>query len=374
MILYSPHSGVVVSTGETSVQVEWPSGGRAQLSGDFAREFLELFRGRSERAPRLEALARVGKGEHQRVLEAAQARDGVRWLPLGAQLERPLLFVELLGLCNERCIHCYAESSPEVGAALSLEEARRVVRDGRRLGFEHLQLTGGDPLLSPHVVELAHLGRSEGYSRVELYTNGLALTEARADALAEARVAFAFSFYSHDARAHDAITQVPGSQVRTLQAIDRAVRRGLEVRAGVIAFDDDSAALEKTVQVLVKAGIRREAIGVDHVRPAGRGEQLESHAVAANQYNDNVSHHSGTEASLTVRWPGKLAVSYSGTVYPCIFTRWAPLGSVRTESLVDIVQRLRERRPSGLMGELSQAEALACADCRFTARALLEPQ
>ena len=55
------------------------------------------------------------------------------------------LFLELLGRCNERCVHCYADSAPSVEAALDRATVMSVLDQAAQLGFRRVQLTGGDP-------------------------------------------------------------------------------------------------------------------------------------------------------------------------------------------------------------------------------------
>ena len=68
------------------------------------------------------------------------------WVPLDRQNALALdgldlLFVELLGRCNEQCIHCYAESGPHVETALERPVVERVLREARALGIESVQFT-----------------------------------------------------------------------------------------------------------------------------------------------------------------------------------------------------------------------------------------
>src|SRR5690606_35876914 len=53
------------------------------------------------------------------------------------------LFIELVGQCNERCVHCYASSSPEIRAKLEHREVESILADAAALGFTRVQFTGG---------------------------------------------------------------------------------------------------------------------------------------------------------------------------------------------------------------------------------------
>jgi MoaA/NifB/PqqE/SkfB family radical SAM enzyme len=283
-----------------------------------------------------------------------------------------ILFLEVAGRCNERCVHCYADSAPDVRAALDLDACFRVIREGAALGFGRLQLTGGDPLLCPFLSDLAREARSAGFETIEVYTNGLALSDERLDHLAVHGTSFAFSFYSHDPGVHDAITRVPGSQRRTGDAIARVVKRGLQVRVSIVLMEGNAQHGEATTAYLVGLGVPAERIGSDRVRGVGRGalalhELRRAPAVPRIEARAN---HSGAESACeTLRWPGKLCVAYTGSVYPCIFSRRMELGHVAREPLGRILDRARERRATAIDAG-AFGDELACFDCRLTALAL----
>lgn len=292
------------------------------------------------------------------------------------------LFIELGARCNERCVHCYAESSPERSEALSERAVRETLEDAALLGFERVQLTGGDPLISELCLPAARYARELGVRDVEIYTNGLALTGKLYEQLAALRARFAFSFYSHDPAAHDAITRTPGSQRRTLAAIRRVAADGLALRASVIVMDENRDHLEPTVALLREAGVPEHSIGADVQRSVGRGlmtirpkqSRIEDVLGAASAGHRQIpadasaqAEGGGADAS------GRAAVGYDGIVFPCIFSRGFPLGRVPDQRLRAI---LSDETPLAvdlerLDGEYSRrSEQLACWDCRMRAAVL----
>jgi MoaA/NifB/PqqE/SkfB family radical SAM enzyme len=277
------------------------------------------------------------------------------------------LFVELTAQCNERCGHCYADASPERREALDWRTIQSVLADARALGFEGVQLTGGDPLLSPHVGAAAQHTRALGFSGLEIYTNGLALTDAVYAPLLAARADFAFSFYSADPAVHDAITRTPGSQQRTLAAIQRVLADGLRTRASVIVTQHNRHTVAETTALLSALGLPPDCIAVDQERSAGRGRFL------ADELGMPAT--GAPHALRRSEFAGKASVAADGTVYPCIFSRELPLGSVHERSLEAIL-----RDPMPLAGDLGErlatvdalSEKMTCLDCRVR-NALLRP-
>lgn len=272
------------------------------------------------------------------------------------------LFLELTGQCNERCVHCYAESAPEVLEALSRATCERVLDEAAALGFRTVQFTGGDPLLCGFLPAVLERSAALGFAKREIYTNGLLLSDPTLDRLAPFGPSFAFSFYSHDPARHDAITRTPGSQVRTLHAIDRVVSRGFGLRVNIVVMEQNASDRDATLALLTAHGVER--IGVGETRAVGRGTHFDQGVSTRGL-------HSGEEAFSDHH--GKICVSYDGTVLPCIFQRGTVLGHVGDRPLAEILRqpalpapRVRNRLPT-----LDEAPPrLDCVSCRVTAEAL----
>lgn len=285
------------------------------------------------------------------------------------------LFVELTAACNERCGHCYASASPERREALDRPTAAAVVRDAAALGFEVVQLTGGEALLCPFLPELCQQARDAGVPIVEVYTNGVLLTPERYAPLRAAGVAFALSLYGRDPDVHDRVTALKGSHARTVAAIRRALEGGSAVRVGVIATrpEDEDQALA-AADLARELGVPPAGVRVEVARAVGRGE------FAGREAPDAAGPTHGHAPRLTDRAPGgKAAVLPDGWVVPCIFSRALRLGRVgpagglraALESpaarLVDAASEPAARRA---LGEL--VSQLTCGECRLVKALLCE--
>jgi MoaA/NifB/PqqE/SkfB family radical SAM enzyme len=288
-------------------------------------------------------------------------------------------FLELTARCNEQCVHCYADSSPYRTEALTRETMRSVLRDARELGFRVVQLTGGDPLVSPLCPEAAEYAAELGFPMVEVYTNGVALDGRLYERLREVGTSFAFSFYSHDAETHDAITRTPGSHARTVRAIQRVVRDGLPVRVSTVVMEQNAGQLDETQRFLQRLGVPEGALGADVQRSVGRG----LHALRSST-GRTLTGPTGATAGAAPQGgghaprargglQGRAAVASDGTVYPCIFSRTFPLGSVYEQSLRSILtapEPVRIERKRVLEDPDGWCSQLSCGDCRLRASVL----
>ena len=129
--------------------------------------------------------------------------------------------------CNERCLHCYLDhASPDEMSSLEL---RGLLEQMARAGVFFLTFSGGEPLLRTDIFEILAEARALGFC-IKLKTNAVLIGAPEADricslGLNEVHV----SIYSHHAKAHDAVTGVPGSFDRSLQAVRLLRSRGQKV-------------------------------------------------------------------------------------------------------------------------------------------------
>jgi len=315
-------------------------------------------------APRLEAMASSHLGIALLVRLASEERLAGS-LTSAIRLEQfGTLFMELVGQCNERCTHCYAGSGPEIDKALPKDRCLQIVTDAAALGFSRIQFTGGDPLLCKFLPDLVAHAKTCGVPYREVYTNGLALSSALLDALEPSDPMFAFSMYSADAEIHDSVTNTPGSHRRTTDAIVRTLARGLELRVGIIAMENNAEGVQDTVSFLNDLGVT--SIAVSPTFEVGRG----THYVSETPVASGNSHGGSMSAAVT---EGKLCVTYDGDVVPCIFNREMSLGSIYQRRLIDIAETPTKPK-RGVVGREEFLEScrtgLQCSTCKLTACAL----
>jgi MoaA/NifB/PqqE/SkfB family radical SAM enzyme len=305
--------------------------------------------------------------------------------------ELGLLFLEITDQCNEQCIHCYASSSPSCSAFLSLEDIQSVLTQARQLGRAMVQFTGGDPLIHKHLLEAVAFADSLDFQGIEIYTNGLLLSQALLEKLRPFQAQFAFSLYSSQADVHDGITQVKASWKKTVAAIHRAQNMGFDVRIGM-AVMQQNAGHEQAMLDFVDAefGLDRSKVRFDPVHETGRGSNLDtkhislmpsqnSHMpdqqVKAQAHHQVVQHDKATRRpSHGVQRRGKLAVCANGAISPCIFNREHVLGNIYQQSLADALASRAfagNQNPSVERWNFCQHN-LSCADCQMVAYTLGE--
>lgn len=97
--------------------------------------------------------------------------------PLGRELN--YLRVSLTDRCNLRCIYCMPEEGIELLAhdeILRNEEFIEIIKVAADLGFSHIRLTGGEPLVRKGIVDIVRQIKAiPGITNVSLTTNGILL-------------------------------------------------------------------------------------------------------------------------------------------------------------------------------------------------------
>ncbi|WP_405085864.1 radical SAM protein [Microbispora sp. NBC_01389] len=228
------------------------------------------------------------------------------------------LWLEITGRCQLNCARCYASSGPAgTHGTMTSAHWQAVIDDAARLGATMVQFIGGEPTLHPALPSLAEHALGAGIE-VEIYTNLVHVTPALWDLFRLPGVRLATSWYSELPAEHEQITRRPTHE-RTLANIRRAAEFGIPLRAGVVGVLDQQRTAGG-ITVLERAGVAD--IGYDDLRQVGRGVRNTGPGVAqlCGRCGDR-----------------KAAISPTGQVWPYVFARWMPAGSVLEASLAEIV-------------------------------------
>jgi AdoMet-dependent heme synthase len=155
------------------------------------------------------------------LLEEMTAKAQALNIPLSVQ-------VDLTYRCNERCVHCYLDHRDH--GELTTVEIKHLMDEMADAGVFILTLSGGEIFLRKDFFELLTYARRERQFCVKLKTNAILIRESEAALLRELGVeSIQISIYSHRPEVHDAITLVPGSLKRSLDAVRFLNSQGLRV-------------------------------------------------------------------------------------------------------------------------------------------------
>jgi MoaA/NifB/PqqE/SkfB family radical SAM enzyme len=172
-------------------------------------------------------------------------------------------------LCNLACTHCYTESGPLRKEHLPAARLVAVIDDAAALGYGQLAVSGGEPLLYPHLTELIDAGHRGGMA-VAVTTNGtLPVTPRRRALLAEVDL-LAISIDGTPA-GHDAV-RGRAAFARTERTVDSVHAAGLSWGAIFTLTRSNLVELPEVVGFAAAAGAL--FVQVHALNATGRAETL----------------------------------------------------------------------------------------------------
>lgn len=295
-------------------------------------------------------------------------------------LERGYLWAALWELtyrCNEKCLHCFnpgashdhGERGNRRTDELSATEWRSMLDELREIGVFRLTLTGGEALLRKDFFEILEAARHMGFS-VSLMTNGLLLDdEARQHIAAAYPHRVEFSVYSHVAERHDAVTGVPGSFDKTLDAAVWLRQMGVSVTLKMVAMRDTIGDIdgfrqlgkdidcETMIDMTVSAGLdgardpltKMVASNLDLIRAVMTpGNPL---YVGTPESPNSRSSYSDPDQRPCGAGHATLSITPEGKIYPC---NGLPIsvGTVRDEGVRQIWREAQAARKAGKVSRL----------------------
>jgi radical SAM protein with 4Fe4S-binding SPASM domain len=147
-----------------------------------------------------------------------------RALQLGVPLSVQL---DLTYRCNEKCVHCYLDHDDH--GEMTTAEIKHLLREMAEAGVFILTLSGGEIFMRKDFFEILECARALTFC-IKLKTNAVLIREAQAARIRELGVeSIQVSIYSYRPEVHDAITKVPGSLRRSVDAIRFLKSQGLKV-------------------------------------------------------------------------------------------------------------------------------------------------
>ncbi|MBO7307860.1 MAG: radical SAM protein [Alistipes sp.] len=148
------------------------------------------------------------------------------------KLELGVVVFELTDACNQACKFCYNHFKGEGVCTVEAPNYRLARRTLKRLLGEarigSLSLSGGEPMLLPHIHDLVLRGRMAG-SNVNVLTNGTLLTDDDIAIFNDLGVGtLQIPMLADSAEVHDSITQLHGSWLKATTA----ARKVAQTKAG----------------------------------------------------------------------------------------------------------------------------------------------
>jgi MoaA/NifB/PqqE/SkfB family radical SAM enzyme len=269
------------------------------------------------------------------------AISGIRPVGIPSFLE-----LEITGFCQLKCVHCYAASGPDGGrGTMTTDNWEHLIDEAAAIGVKMVQFIGGEPTLDPDLARLIRRALGDGL-KVYVYSNLVHVTPDLWGLFSQPGMFLGTSWYSADPAKHGQITGSQASHARTRANIEKAVRRGIAVRAAIVHVtrDQDTGHAAAELRSLGVTDIRiRPSRGVGRAAHDGSG-----HDVA------ELCGHCGLD---------RAAILPDGQLTPCAIGRWLECGNVRDTPLADLLTSPAWRHTLSAVPRPADVRACAPDNC-----------
>ena len=255
------------------------------------------------------------------------------------------LHLDLTDACTERCVHCYVPRDQK--HFLAVELAGKALTEFRKMNGITVHLSGGEVMMHPDFERICR-------KCVELNLNLVILSNMTlAD---EMRIKFLkeidpqvinVSLYSMKPEEHDAITQSPGSWVRTMKALALCDKYGIHYRIASPLLKENQTAFGALkefadthhVRLTANAGIVAQADhGCGNLAHVCSSEELQK-VLECNRelFNENWSREMPSiDAKVCDIGETRMYLNAKGDYYPCSAMHEYVLGNLRENTMSEI--------------------------------------
>jgi MoaA/NifB/PqqE/SkfB family radical SAM enzyme len=262
------------------------------------------------------------------------------------------LLVEINSECNLNCTICSSSNSNTYIELAELIKIIKIIYGAKKL-IDVVCLSGGEPLLHKHILEICELVKINGY-KLYVYTCGnigkgpipdnmlLSLKKLSIDKLI-------YSIHGSNSSMHDKITRTAGSYYNLISSIKTSISIGIETELHIVPILDNYKDIFNILTVAQELKIKSSIL-----RLVKHGNALGMRGVSDKVVIDEISKCSG---SIRIGAPydnilhcksgcninNKLVILPNGDVYPCVSLKHNPnyiLGNIYKSSIVDMIEHL----------------------------------
>lgn len=260
--------------------------------------------------------------------------------------------LEITYRCSERCKHCYVDKScsdcteSEISKELTLEDYKNIIDELCELGTIYLLITGGEVCLKREFIDIVRYATEKGLL-VNVYTNGISMTDEQFDALCNLKVnSVSFSLYGGDPDVHDNITGVKGSFKKTLNRTMMFKCAGVDTFIKSVILKETLPEMDKLLKIGKRLNIDTSiTINLSKIN----GHTNPCRLTTYDEYKKAVSFmkHSDSSFSATPRRENTtfcnsghitLSIDPYGGVHPCVAFKESA-GNIHEQSIREIWEK-----------------------------------
>ena len=324
-----------------------------EIEKDASAFFLELSQDgfiscdeEASKANRLDYFSYANR-ETRALVELGDPTDRALTIDWGSEYRLTRIHVDISGLCNEHCVHCYIPDKFK-NKAMSCEMFWRILEQSQSCNVLNITISGGEPMLNPNLLDFVRSCRSDNFS-VNLLSNLTLLNDEMVSEFERSPLlSIQTSLYSMIPEVHDSITNSKGSFAKTKRAIEVLYKHNIpmQINCPVMKQNKDSyqGVLDWAKSLNIEASSDFMLFGcfdgsgknlqcrleLSEVEDVIRNEKQSQVQAKEHQYNPE------SNSSICPVCSSSICVSHLGDVYPCEGWQSLILGNIMENTISQI--------------------------------------
>ncbi|MEQ8200869.1 MAG: putative heme d1 biosynthesis radical SAM protein NirJ2 [Syntrophomonadaceae bacterium] len=189
--------------------------------------------------------------------------------------------------CNMLCDHCYRDAGVRSEDELSTAQARKLIEEIKKAGFQIMIFSGGEPLMRPDIYELASFATGLGL-RAVMGTNGSLIAAGVARKIKEAGfMAAGVSLDSLDPGKNNNFRKLDNAYQLTVEGMRNLKEAGVPFQIHTTVMDWNVGELEAITDFAIEIGAM--AHHVFFLVPTGRAVNIEDEALRVVEYEKTLA-------------------------------------------------------------------------------------
>lgn len=196
--------------------------------------------------------------EHGYIKECKKGEEPLEWSKLKEydNYYFPRMNLMITGKCNLNCLHCFnAKDNAPLNTELSYEQILNILDQAKDIGVHAFTITGGEPLVHRHFLDIVKAIYQRNMMVFELNTNGLLLNQNILDTFKELGCYPLIKISFDGVGYHNIIRQHPKAEDLTTKAIKLCIKNGFRVKAQVQVNRKNIDLMMDTAKLLNELGV-----------------------------------------------------------------------------------------------------------------------
>lgn len=177
------------------------------------------------------------------------------------------LFIELTKKCNLRCVHCFNESGQSIKGEWSWDSLNKVLEECEKLGVFKIRFTGGEPILSPYLMQALEFCKDHGIT-TSIGTNATLISYQIAKRLKKAGLDMAVVSIDGTGETYESIRR-GAKYIDFINGVDNLVKSGIKVRLNMTLMKQNYDQIEKIIDF---AKAKNVGLYIRRLIPIGRAD------------------------------------------------------------------------------------------------------